>query len=1117
MKGLVPLAVVVAAAVALWVSAAGAAPSGSLAHSAGVTTRHIPLGTLRDAKPRSLLGVPAKGNYGFLLKLDAEPTAQTYDASLSHGRAAAKTAATSELASVQAAQSRVVSALPSGSQVLYETHAVLAGVAVYTDAANLSALRHISGVAAVYPIAPKTPSLSYSTLLVHTPQAWSTYSDLGANSTIAIIDTGVDYTHADLGGPGTTAAYQAARASDTSTPTYPDPNKIVGGYDFAGDAYDPPAHAKPAPDPNPLDCDGHGTHVAGIAAGYGENPDGSTFTGNYLTLPTDSASYQARFRIGPGMAPRAKLYAYKVFGCQGSTDLIAAAIDRAADPNGDGNTADHASVINMSLGSDFTSPQDADSVMADAASKLGISVVVAAGNAGDLYDAGGSPGDVPRVISVANSVDAYSQIDTLHVGAPAAIAGTYGVERSDAYDWTSSPDLTGTVVALSDPSNKDGCDPLSARDAAAVKGKIAFLEWTDVDASRRCGSAARSDNVAKAGASGAILADDEETFAAGIVGSKTIPVVIVTRSGGNAIRSALASGVTISGTSAADFKQLIPFDDDELNSSSSRGIGAAGDVKPDVTGVGTSILSAAMGKGNQGISFSGTSMASPEVAGLAALVRTEHPDWNPEEVKADIMNTADQDLWTSAAHTGFRYAPNRVGAGRIDAKAALDNLVLAYVTNDPGAVSASFGPVAVSKPTTLTKTIAVVNKGAGALTYSVAYDPLTQVPGATYSVSPSSVTLGPGGRASITLTLAITPSKLTKPIDPTVPRLQAGLPREYTADASGRVVLTSSGQPGLRVPVYAAPRPVARMTEPSSLALPGGNVSTATLRLKGAQLSQGSGITEIRSLVAGFELQAKSGALHTCRSASATGCIHASDERAADLKYVATTSNAPELTAIKKNPLRKHGNGLEYFAITTQGPWRTPALSDEYDILINSTGNKKPDAVLFNTRLPDSDVFVAVLVKPRTGKVLDIEPIDDRLGEIDAAAFDSDTLVLPVAISALPGVSKKHTRITYGVAAYSSFVPKPVDRVGLTKKLVPDGTLGTDVLKPGVAVYGRHGRALLYRDSPGTKLRLRRDAPAYKADHGKGALIVHFQDAVGHKAQVVALKTQKRPNARRRR
>src|SRR5205823_2258768 len=240
-----------------------------------------------------------------------EGTARAYDAKLSLGRTAARTAAQNQLATVRAAQSRVIAALPSASHVLYQTHAVLAGVGVYTNVANLSALQRIAGVTAVYPIAPKTPSLSYSVQLVHAPQVWSTYSNIGANSTIAIIDTGVDYTHADLGGPGTTAAYQAALASDTAAPTFPDPNKILGGFDFVGDAYDAgdPNHSTPAPDPNPLDCDSHGTHVAGIAAGYGENPDGSTFTGNYGTLPTDSAAFQALFRIGPGMAPKAKLYA----------------------------------------------------------------------------------------------------------------------------------------------------------------------------------------------------------------------------------------------------------------------------------------------------------------------------------------------------------------------------------------------------------------------------------------------------------------------------------------------------------------------------------------------------------------------------------------------------------------------------------------------------------------------------------------------------------------------------------------------------------------------------------------------------------------------------------------
>src|SRR5205823_5485298 len=245
------------------------------------------------------------------------------------------------------------------------------------------------------------------------------------------------------------------------------------------------------------------------------------------------------------------------------------------------------------------------------------------------------------------------------------------------------------------------------------------------------------------------------------------------------------------GTSAGDDRQLIPGDDDEVNSSSSRGIGDAGDVKPDVTGVGTSIFSSAMGTGNQGISFTGTSMSSPEVAGLAALVHSQHSGWTAEEVKADIMNTAEQDLFSGATHSGTRYAPNRVGAGRIDAKAALDNQVLAYVANDPGAVSASFGTVAASSPTTLTKTIDVVNKGGSSATYTVSYDAITALPGATYAVSPSSVTVGAGETQTVTVTLTVTPSLLTKPIDPTVNRTQDTFARDYVADASGRVLFTS--------------------------------------------------------------------------------------------------------------------------------------------------------------------------------------------------------------------------------------------------------------------------------------------------------------------------------------
>ena len=197
----------------------------------------------------------------------------------------------------------------------------------------------------------------------------------GEHVKIAHIDTGIDYTHADFGGPGTSDAYNAALATDTApaSPLYFGPNapKVKGGYDFAGDAYDAgdPANNVPQPDANPLDCDGHGTHTAGTAAGFGVALDGTTYHGPY-----DSAAYTAGFLVGPGVAPEADLYALKVFGCGGSSGVVTEAIDWAV--------ANDMDVITMSLGSDFglTDPPDADTIAATNAVAAGIVVAAAAGN-----------------------------------------------------------------------------------------------------------------------------------------------------------------------------------------------------------------------------------------------------------------------------------------------------------------------------------------------------------------------------------------------------------------------------------------------------------------------------------------------------------------------------------------------------------------------------------------------------------------------------------------------------------------------------------------------------------------------------------------------------------------
>ncbi|HSV39369.1 MAG TPA: S8 family serine peptidase [Nocardioidaceae bacterium] len=1046
----------------------------------------------------------SSGSQAFLLKLRTEPTQRAYARNLRDGKAAARAAAREQLDTVEASQDRVTAALPRGSKVLYKTHSVLTGVAVRTDASNLRSLERIPGVTAVYPISLKERTNSYAVPLIGGDTAWQTFGNRGANTTIAIIDTGLDYTHANFGGPGTVGAYNAEHAAEDepANPAYFPSDKIIGGYDFAGDAYDPGASEgspalTPQPDPNPLDCDGHGSHVGGTAAGLGVNANGSTYAGPYdETTPFDS------LKIGPGVAPAAKLYALRVFGCEGSTDLSGAAMEWAADPNGDGVTSDHVDVINMSLGSDFGSPFDGDSILVNELSELGISMVLASGNGGDLFDIGGAPGNAVRSIAVANSVDEYTQLTALEITAPAAVVGEYGSDRSIAYDWANDPDLAGVVARVTDPTNLEGCNPLNQADAAAVNGKIAWVEWTNFNGTFPCGSVARAGNLAAAGAIGFIFATDTDAPAAGINGSETIPGVLITGSAADTLRPQLGNGVTVGGTTAAAFPQFAAGDNDLVNNSSSRGVRVEGGVKPDVSAIGTTVFSTGVGTGSEGSSFSGTSMAAPMVAGLSALVVSEHPDWTPEEVKADIMNTAGQDLFTDPDHTGDKYAPNRVGAGRVSAVPALENEVLAYVTDDPGAVSASFGPLEVTEQTTLTKTIKVANKSGSSATYDVSYEAITEIPGVEYAVAPTSVTVPGGASTTVTLTLEIDPAQLTKRIDPTMDLLQEDLPREFLADASGRVLFASTGsRPDLRVPVYSAPRPASEMTHPATLTLPAGATQVGALPLSGTGVNQGTGSESVLSIASVFELQGQSGLAPTCTDVVTTECVHNEQERMADLKYVGSTSEFFGSNKIN--------DGLAYFAIATHGPWRTAASENSFSILMNTDNDAEPDFETFNTRFTDSDTLVSATFDLATGENVDVQAINDSwlfdsggnpVDKLDTALFDSDVMVLPVWLKAL-GLTAGNADIEYSVTAFSNQSNgEPVD--------VIDG-LTLDATHPGIETGS--GDGILYVDAAGQQIPVTRNLADYQASGGEGLLVVHYHNGVGQKAKVVPVSSQSVP------
>lgn len=178
-----------------------------------------------------------------------------------------------------------------GGQVLASYQLAYNGIKVRIAGNQADALNSVPGVVAVYPVQVVKPDNVHGVPLVGGPDVWGgSPSFAGEHIKIADIDTGIDYTHADFGGSGIPLDYTNAKASDTlpANPLWfgPSAPKVKGGVDLVGDDYnaDPsnPATYQPVPhpDPNPLDCNSHGTHTAGTAAGFGVLANGHTYTGD---------------------------------------------------------------------------------------------------------------------------------------------------------------------------------------------------------------------------------------------------------------------------------------------------------------------------------------------------------------------------------------------------------------------------------------------------------------------------------------------------------------------------------------------------------------------------------------------------------------------------------------------------------------------------------------------------------------------------------------------------------------------------------------------------------------------------------------------------------------------
>jgi subtilisin family serine protease len=747
------------------------------------------------------------GPTNVVIELTDEPATQVYARVAAAGSSLQATASVrAQLARIDRAQQLLLAPLARmGARVLYRNQRVYNGIAVRVDAGKLGEITRLPGVKTIHPLISKKLDLTSSVPLIRAPEVWNIG---GPNATgqgikIGIIDTGIDYIHTGFGGSGLQADYTRNNTRViTETPALFPTARVAGGTDFVGDDYDAdsgdPAHSTPKPDPDPMDCNGHGSHVAGIAAGNGINANGTAYTGPYSsTIDFNS------FRVGPGVAPQATLYALRIFGCEGSTIVTDQAIEWAVDPNHDGNFADHLDVINMSLGSDFGGNDDITAVATNNAVLAGVIVASSAGNAGDTYYVHGSPAAAERAIAVASSVDARSILDGFRVNPPSSIAGTKPALESALFDWEHSTPVTSTLVYP--PTQRTGCAAFTPANKALINGKIVLLDWTDND----CGSITRGANVVAAGGVGFILADNSEFFDLSINGSNVIPSVSTPKSVGDELKTALGSG-SVSVTLSHQYAHSITFDEpravDTISDFSSRGVTRSGNLlKPDIAAPGQSIFSVGALTGNQGASLDGTSMASPHIAGTMALLKQLHPTWTVEELKALVMNTATHDVRQALnlSPNAPTISPIRMGAGRVDVANAADDQVIAYTTNTPGAVSVSFGAVEVLGTATATRQIKVVNKGSSSATFDVGYAPITTVPGVTYSVSPATVTLAASAQTTLTVTMNATAADMRHNHDPSVLEEQAGLSRHWLSEASSFMTLTRRPPRATSRPIYA--------------------------------------------------------------------------------------------------------------------------------------------------------------------------------------------------------------------------------------------------------------------------------------------------------------------------
>jgi minor extracellular serine protease Vpr len=505
--------------------------------------------------------------------------------------------------------------------------------------------------------------------LIHAFEAWNaaggTPAAKGAGVEVAIIDTGIDIRHPCFGSGASNGGTNA---------------KVI----FAGVFHNKAKNQGYTP----ADLNGHGTHVAGTVACNEHTP--ATVDG--VDIPYDPS----------GVAPAARLGNFNVF----PADVLDARSEDIVDALEEAYERDF-DVANMSLGGGQGGINDLLAKAVDNLDAANMVVAVAAGNSGPGFSTVESPGIAPGALTAGAMTVGHFIGAEITRGAVTAGGATGDFE-------TLEDDLTLPVSAPAGTGVAGLSDACAAFPAGSMTDTIALVSrgvCTFETKIRNAGTAGADAVVVVNNVGGDPIAMGDDTAIPGIPDT---PAYMVSMSDGTALKAAVgnmtieaALSYILSGNHniMAGFSGQGPTDVDFR-------------VKPDVIAPGVNVLSS---QPNQNCEtppcwafFQGTSMATPHLAGAAAVVRSQHPTWSSAEIRSAITNTADQGVLLNSTGTGVNTNVNIIGAGRANALSATN----ARVALDP--VSVSFGSVPSGSGQSASKTVALTTlSGTGPYTVAV--------------------------------------------------------------------------------------------------------------------------------------------------------------------------------------------------------------------------------------------------------------------------------------------------------------------------------------------------------------------------------------------------------------